>query len=71
MSINHPQTFITPYGSFLAFSAGASLSLGYYLLQDFTLRRSLKNGFAGGIFTLGFYTIVPTWVRQMWLSKLG
>ena len=55
----------------LAFSAGASLSLGYSLLINEPFKRSLKACLGGGVLTLGVYTIVPTWARQMWLSKIG
>ncbi|GMH98006.1 hypothetical protein TrVE_jg4609 [Triparma verrucosa] len=69
LKISGANTFVTPWGCILAFSAGGFIAVGHSLLSDVPSSKIIKKSIGGACAGLGVYVIVPTWCRQMWLQK--
>jgi len=59
---------VTVEGAAIAAATGAVAGLGYALLEDRDLRRSIKTSIGLGLVVLGSYLFSPAGLRRMWLG---
>jgi len=58
---------VTQFGSALSLVTGGLLGLGFALLQDDPLSKTMKKATGGAIFLFGMYLVSPVALRKAWL----